>query len=71
MSRRAMLDGDWQPSICVWEDAVGKVHTISKGEGGEQGDAIMPVLFALGQHEALQRACAKGSICWHSWTIFT
>ena len=26
---------------------------ILQGEGGEQGDALMPALFALGQHDAL------------------
>ena len=31
-----------------------KVHTISQGEGGEQGDALMPLLFALGQHGVLE-----------------
>ena len=31
----------------------GTAHRIPQGEGGEQGDALMP-LFALGQHEALQ-----------------
>ena len=27
--------------------------SIHQGEGGEQGDALMPLLFALGQHSAL------------------
>ena len=31
-------------------------HSIPQGEGGEQGDAMMPFLFCLGQHEALQVA---------------
>ena len=40
------------PSIC------GKMTTVScttstKRKGGEQGDALMPSLFALGQHAAL------------------
>ena len=48
-----------QPSTYVWEDAVGKVHTITQGEGGEQGDAMMPLLFSLGQHPALQRVQAQ------------
>ena len=29
------------------------MHTIKQGEGGEQGDAMMPLLFSLGQHSAL------------------
>ena len=34
------------------------MHTIDQGEGGEQGDPLMPLLLALGQHgapEAVQR----------------
>ena len=42
------------PSSYWWEDAVGTVHHIRQGEGGEQGDALMPLLFSLGQHSALQ-----------------
>ena len=42
------------PSEYLWEDNEGTVHRIPQGEGGEQGDALMPLLFALGQHEALQ-----------------
>lgn len=29
-------------------------HTITQGEGGEQGDPLMPALFSLGQRAALQ-----------------
>ena len=32
----------------------GQVYTISQGEGGEQGDTLMPLLFALGQHGSLE-----------------
>ena len=63
ISRQAMLDAAspfvsmfyGHPSSYLWGNAVGKVHTISQGEGGEQGDAMMPLLFSLGQHPALQR----------------
>ena len=41
------------PSSYSWEDSCGVSHTIRQGEGGEQGDALMPLLFALGQHRAL------------------
>ena len=41
------------PSSYLWKDALGRVHTIVQGEGGEQGDALMPLLFSLGQHKAL------------------
>ena len=29
------------------------VHTIQQGEGGEQGDPLVPLLFSVGQHDAL------------------
>ena len=40
--------------VHLWDDNEGTVHRIPQREGGEQGDALMPLLFALGQHEALQ-----------------
>ena len=42
-----------RPSTYLWEDNVGTVHTIDQGEGGEQGDPLLPLLFAVGQHPAL------------------
>ena len=33
---------------------VGDTHEIPQGEGGEQGDPLMPMLFAVGQHRALE-----------------
>ena len=30
------------------------VPPIPQGEGGEQGDPMMPVLFSLGQHHSLE-----------------
>ena len=36
------------PSQYLWIDDSGDTH-----EGGEQGDALMPMLYALGQHGAL------------------
>ena len=36
-----------------WTDDCGDTHVIHQGEGGEQGDALMPMLYALGQHGAL------------------
>ena len=41
-------------SSYLWEDSSGITHTIPQGEGGEQGDPLMPLLFSLGQHGALQ-----------------
>ena len=37
------------PSEYLWED-----DRIPQGEGGEQGDALMPMLFAVGQHHVLE-----------------
>ena len=37
----------------LWEDATGVLHRIPQGEGGEQGDPLMPLFFAVGQHGAL------------------
>ena len=42
-----------RPSMYFWEDDLGEVHEILQGEGGEQGDPLMPALFALGQHKVL------------------
>ena len=41
-----------RPSACLWEKR--RVHTINQGERGEQGDAMMPLLFSLGQHSGLE-----------------
>ena len=41
------------PSQYWWEDELGNVHEVDQGEGGEEGDAMMPLLFSVGQHEAL------------------
>ena len=48
-----------QPSQYLWEDAEGIVHTVAQGEGREQGDPFMPLLFSLGQHAALQAAHSR------------
>ena len=42
-----------RPSEYLWEDASGEVHKIPQGEEGEQGDAMMPLLFSLRQQGAL------------------
>ena len=47
-----------RPSIYLWELADGTVHH-TQGEGGEQGDPLMPLLFSLGQHPALIAAQAR------------
>ena len=41
------------PSTCVWHDSVGQPRRVLQAEGGEQGDPLMPALFALAMHQAL------------------
>ena len=41
------------PSTFLWEDEMGTVNFVPQGEGGEQGDLLMPLLFCLGQHRGL------------------
>ena len=43
-----------QPSLYVWEDADDVRHNIEQHEDGEQGDPLMPILFSLGLHNALE-----------------
>ena len=47
------------PSTYLWEDELGVTQHIAQGEGGEQGDPLMPLLFALGQHKSLVEAQAR------------
>ena len=42
----------------LWTDQHGDAHVVEQAEGGEQGDPLMPALFALGQHRALQEVQA-------------
>jgi hypothetical protein len=37
----------------TWEDEEGEFSKITQAEGGEQGDPLMPLLFCLGTHDAL------------------
>ena len=34
-----------QPSAYFWDDEMGDTQVIPQGEGGEQGDPLMPLLF--------------------------
>ena len=47
------------PSSFLWDDACGNTHDIFQGEGGEQGDPLMPALFSLGQHQALEAVARR------------
>ena len=40
-------------STLLWEEELGITNHIHQGEGGGQGDPLMPLLFALAQHSAL------------------
>ena len=43
-----------EPSENHWTDDCGVTHFIHQGEGGEHGDALMPMLHSSGQHGALE-----------------
>ena len=43
----------------MWEDDCGITHNIPQGEGGEQGDPLMPLLFSLGLHKSLTSVSDK------------
>ena len=47
------------PSVYIFYDEQGRAHEVRQGEGGEQGDPLMPCLFALGQHKALLEVRAR------------
>ena len=47
------------PSTYLWEDEMGVTQHITQGEGGEQGDPLMPMLFALSQHKSLVETQAR------------
>ena len=47
------------PSTFVWEDEFGEPQMIPQGEGGEQGDPHMPLLFSLGQHAAWSAVASR------------
>ena len=46
-ARVRMFYGAQSEYLC--QDSGGTVHRIPHGEGGEQGDALMALLFAVGQ----------------------
>jgi len=48
-----------QASLYAWLDDEGQQHWVTQGEGGEQGDPLMPMLFSLGVHDALARVQAQ------------
>ena len=47
------------PSTHVWEDELSDPQLILLGEGGEQGNPLMPLLFSLGQYSALDAVISR------------
>ena len=48
-----------QLSAYFWDDELGNTQVIPQGDGGEQGDPLMPLLFCLSLHKALVAANAR------------
>ena len=49
----------------LWRDDAGDVHTVAQAEGGEQGDPLMPGLFALGlSHSGPLKKPDAGALAW-------
>ena len=46
------------PSVYTWVDGNATSHEIAQGEGGEQGDPLMPALHAIAQQPALHEVQA-------------
>ena len=46
-------------STYLWTDDAGSTHRVLQGEGGEQGDPLMPALYSLGQHDGLAAGAAQ------------
>ena len=42
------------PSMYSWEDDIGTQWKVTQAEGGEQGDPLMPLLFSIAIHAALE-----------------
>ena len=61
-----------QASHNVYRDEDGVGHEVLQGEGGEQGEPLMPGLYTLGQHAALFTCIPNFSrerACMHFWTM--
>ena len=51
------------PSTCIWEDELGVSQDIGQGEGGEQGDPLMPLLFSFFRHDNIMKIVDKRATC--------
>ena len=47
------------PSRYSWVDAGGRQRFVTQAEGGEQGDPLMPLLFSIGIHGALEEVASS------------
>ena len=62
MGHRTFFKRGWSPpSSSTWVDANGTPHTLPQGEGGEQGEPLMPGLYPLAAYAALHelQACLR------------
>ena len=60
-----------QPSVYLWRDDAGVEHDIVQGEGGEQGDPLMPPCTPLGSTTPCRRwrlNSARAKPCSRTWT---
>ena len=67
------------PSTFLWEDELGTVNFVPQGEGGEQGDPLMPLLFSLGPRfvctgrrgcvPANMTMCTSQAVLSGQWTV--
>ena len=54
------------PSSYLWEDDGGVTHIVTQGEGGEEGDALMPLLFYWVNMELCSLwllQCCRANVC--------
>ena len=63
-----------QQSCYQWFDDGGEAREVTQAEGGEQGNPLMPLLFAIASRahwRKLQRHFSLVNSCAHSWMICT
>ena len=58
-----------QPLSYFFDDEAGETHTVQQGEGGEQGDALMPVWGNNRHSERSQGSCRPANVSSRSWAI--
>ena len=48
-------------TACRLDGGDSVLETVNQGDGGEQGDLLMPLLFSVGQHSVLQSLQGRGN----------